>query len=238
MMVFKALALAPLFAASPALASFHHHGGYHHAGHSQHAGRASAGNVIQCVTFAKMASDISLSGNARDWWYNAQGTYARGARPEIGAVLAFRENGRMPLGHVAVVSGLADSRTIQIDQAHWNSRGITRDIVVKDVSENNDWTAVRVQLGRDDSYGAIYPTHGFIYARPDQGEMVANTSYAPPPALDQAPADLRNGSRHHGRHAVEVAEAPAPQPATAPAPVKLDLTVGDLLADAPERGLR
>ena len=215
-------------------ASTRHHGyGARASYKTRHAGY---GGVIQCVAFAKAASDVALSGNARDWWYNADGVYQRGARPEVGAVLTFKENGRMPLGHVAVVSGLADSRTIVIDQAHWNSRGITRDIHVKDVSENNDWTAVRVQLGAGDAYGSIYPTHGFIYARPDAGAMVANTTHAPLPDMDQPPADLRTAQsrRHHRRAIVEVAEAPALPPPHA----MLDLTVGTIAIDAPDRGLR
>ncbi len=221
-----------------AAASARHHGHGAHVSYRTH--HAGYGGVIQCVAFAKAASDVALSGNARDWWYNADGVYQRGARPEVGAVLTFKENGRMPLGHVAVVSGLADSRTIVIDQSHWNSRGITRDIQVKDVSENNDWTAVRVQLGAGDTYGSIYPTHGFIYARPDAGpgagQMVANTTHAPLPDMDQPPADLRTArtSRRHRRAIVEVAEAPA-----LPAPhAVLDLSVGAIAIDAPDRGLR
>jgi len=217
---------------APAAQAYSRHHATHH---SVHYARHSGGGVIQCVAFAKAASDIALSGNARDWWYNADGVYQRGARPEAGAVLAFKENGRMPLGHVAVVSSLQDSRTIAIDQAHWNSGGISRDILVKDVSENNDWSAVRVQLGRGEAYGSIYPTHGFIYARPDQGTMVANNSHAPLPDLDQAPADLRTTHARRGRHAVvEVAEASeAPAPSTG-----LDLSVPTIASDAPDRNLK
>ena len=121
--------------------------------------------MIQCVAFARQDSGIALSGNARDWWYNAQGVYARGAAPETGSVLSFAPNGRMRLGHVAVVAGTINSRTIVIDQSHWGQRGISRDVQVVDVSEHNDWTAVRVQLGHGGAFGSIYPTHGFIYPR-------------------------------------------------------------------------
>ena len=39
---------------------------------------------------------------------------------------------------------------------------------IRDSSNNNDWTAVRVQVGHDDAaYGRTYPTYGFIYNRPD-----------------------------------------------------------------------
>ncbi len=200
-----------------AAASYHHYG-------------RSPPRVIQCVAFAKSDAGIDISGNARDWWGNAAGVYERGARPEEGSVLSFRENGRMPLGHVAVVSGITDSRTIVIDQSHWGSRGITRDITVKDVSEANDWTAVRVQLAHGADFGSIYPTHGFIYPRPDRGVLVANLTHAPLPQLDPAPADLRR-SRRSIPASVEVADAPElARP--------LDLSLPGISADAPSRSLR
>jgi len=224
--VFSAMVVAAAVCASPATARVvrHHamspvHHGYYH----RHVRVASAAHVIQCVAFAKWDTGMDLSGNARDWWGRAAGTYERGNRPESGSVLAFRANERMPLGHVAVVSGTVDSRTIVIDQSHWNSRGIARDVEVKDVSENNDWTAVRVQLGHGGGFGSIYPTHGFIYPRADRGELVANVTHAAMPSLDPAPADLR-GRRHEAE--TEVAEAPA-------RPIDLSIPF-----DGPNRGLR
>jgi surface antigen len=186
-------------------------------------------HVIQCVAFAKQDAGIEISGNARDWWSNAAGIYERGSRPEGGSVLSFRENGRMPLGHVAVVSAIEDSRTIVIDQSHWNGPGITRDLEVKDVSENNDWSAVRVQLNHGGGFGSIYPTHGFIYPRPDQGVLVANVTHAAMPALDRAPSDLRHSRRVR---VTEVAEAPE-----SGRPLDLTLPAG-ISFDAPNRALR
>ncbi len=123
-----------------------------------------AGHVIQCVAFARSASDIQLKGNARDWWYNAEGVYERGKTPAPNSVLSFRPTRKMPLGHVAVVKEIVDSRTIIIDQSHWAQRGISHNTPVIDVSANNDWSAVRVALnGNKNAYGSIYPTHGFIY---------------------------------------------------------------------------
>ena len=209
-------------------------GGRHHWSHASRTYRAAYASVqtprvIQCVAFAKADAGIDISGNARDWWTNAAGVYERGSRPENGSVLSFRPNGRMPLGHVAVVSGVADSRTIVIDQSHWNSNGIARDIEVKDVSEDNDWSAVRVQLGHGGAFGSIYPTHGFIYPRPDRGIMQANVTHAPMPVLDPAPADLRRSYKARHQAALEVAEAPE-RP--------LDLRVSGLSFDAPSRGLQ
>jgi hypothetical protein len=124
----------------------------------------------------------------------------------------------MPLGHVAVVSDTVDSRTIIIDQSHWNSSGITRDVEVKDVSENNDWSMVRVQLKHGGEFGSIYPTHGFIYPRPDTGR--------------DEPAEVRpTAIRAHYRTTLEVAEAPA---SSRP----LDLSVSGIATDAPYRAFK
>ena len=35
-----------------------------------------------------------------------------------------------------------------------------------DVSADNDWSAVRVELGQRDHFGAVYATNGFIYGWP------------------------------------------------------------------------
>ena len=179
--------------------------------------RGYRGPTLQCVAYARSASNISLSGNAADWWDNAAGLYARGNRPQAGGVLAFTANGRMRLGHVAVVSRVVNGREIEIDHANWGGyRGaIARAVPVVDVSANNDWTAVRVGLASSGDFGSVYPTFGFIYDRPDNGVRVASVSRpAPVLALNPAPADLRPG---YGRQTFtvqsysfdEVAEAPA-----------------------------
>lgn len=170
---------------------------------------------MSCVPYARGATGISVAGNAWQWWDHARGLYARGAVPEPGSVLAFRANGRMRLGHVAVVSRVINNREIEVDHANWAGHGIMRGVPVVDVSENNDWTAVRVGLGRAESFGSVYPTYGFIYNRPDDGKMlVAITAPAPTPALNPAPRDLRTASERlqHGQSQTrpydEVAEAP------------------------------
>ncbi|GAN70701.1 CHAP domain-containing protein [Acetobacter syzygii] len=168
------------------LASSHHH-------------HRSSGHVIQCVAYAKSASDVVLRGNARDWWHNAAGVYERGLEPKAGSVLNFRATRRMPLGHVAVVRNIVDNRTIVIDQSHWAQAGISHNVSVIDVSPNNDWSAVRVALnGNNGSYGSIYPTYGFIYPRSAgknaapaslrQEVMTAWANKTPATQLAQAPA--------------------------------------------------
>ena len=152
------------------------------------------GGRLQCVPFARDNSGIELTGNAHTWWNSAEGVYQRGARPEVGSVLNFRSHGRMRLGHVAVVSNVIDGRTLAIDHANWSGPGkIVRNVTVVDVSEENNWSAVRVALG-DGGFGNVYPTYGFIYDRPDAGTMLANTgaNRSPAPVLAAAPRDLRS----------------------------------------------
>lgn len=179
---------------------------------------ASYYHGISCVPFARAASGIALKGNAANWWDAAAGVYERGSRPEPGSVLNFRATGHMRLGHVAVVTAVLGDREIEIEHANWSGPGaskggVSRDIRVEDVSANNNWTAVRVGLGHSDEFGSVYPTYGFIYDRPDNGQMVANTHVGP--------------SRDRGLMN-EVAEAPLPQ-----------VTTPDTLpVDAPDHGLR
>jgi surface antigen len=148
-------------------------------GARRHAWRGYA--RLQCVPFARSDSGIELKGNANIWWNEAAGRYERGSRPEPGSVLSFSANGRMRLGHVAVVSHVVGAREIEIDHANWwgpGSRGgVTRGVPVIDVSPDNDWTEVRVSLGGGE-FGSVYRTHGFIYDRPDSGTMLANATPA------------------------------------------------------------
>lgn len=191
------LVSAPFFVCSAQASTSHaaHHNV--HSASSHH--HRSSGHVIQCVAYAKSASDVVLRGNARDWWHNAAGVYERGLAPKSGSVLNFRATRRMPMGHVAVVRDVVDSRTIVIDQSHWAQAGISHNVSVIDVSPNNDWSAVRVALGSNSSnYGSIYPTYGFIYPRSagknaaptslKQEVMTAWANKTPATQLAQAPA--------------------------------------------------
>ncbi len=169
--------------------------------------------ALSCVPYARAHSNVRVAGNAWQWWANAAGIYERGNLPELDGVLVFQSNRQMHLGHVAVVSRVLNPRMIEIDQSNWpNGHGITRRVPVVDVSERNDWTAVRVALGQSSKFGSIYPTYGFIYGRPDTGRLVAsNWAPTPVPPLDPAPGDLRTP---HGDE--QVAQAPALHQATRP----------------------
>jgi hypothetical protein len=172
---------------------------------------------ISCVPYARQVSGIMVPGNAWQWWDNAGGLYARGDRPEAGSVLNFRSNGRMRLGHVAVVTQVVNEREVIVSQANWPSGGgaggVSHGVAVVDVSEANNWSAVRVELGHAGEFGSVYPTYGFIYNRPDTGVVTASIARpAPQPDINRVPSDLRPAAERPWHTVEEVAEAPSSLP--------------------------
>jgi surface antigen len=118
---------------------------------------------LSCVPYARVTSGIELSGDAWQWWDEAAGRYPRSQNPEPGAVLVFKPHGSMRSGHLAVVTRLASPREIDVTQSNWLPHRIETDQPVIDVSENNDWTAVRVWYEPVHAMGrTVYPTYGFI----------------------------------------------------------------------------
>jgi surface antigen len=123
----------------------------------------------QCAPFAREFSGIQLFGNAATWWAQAEGRYARGNSPQVGAVLSFQATGRMRAGHVAVVSEVVSERTIRVTHANWSPingrRGqVEQNVEVVDVSPANDWSQVRVWYAPLGDLGnSSNPTNGFIY---------------------------------------------------------------------------
>jgi hypothetical protein len=90
----------------------------------------------------------------------------------------------MPLGHIAVVTDIVGSREIRVDHANWthtddNPEGIWHGISVIDVSERNDWSAVRVGIRYTGLFGDIYPVEGFIYPR--RAEQTQEAAVRPVP---------------------------------------------------------
>ena len=142
--------LAPLAAAMPAHASLLDY-------------------VGQCVPFARAASGIQIFGDAWTWWDQADGRYQRGHRPREGAVIVFAKTGRLPLGHVAVISRIVDSRVAMVTHANWSRQNGERghaeqDVTLTDVSPDNDWSEVRVWYRDADGLGGtVFPVYGFIY---------------------------------------------------------------------------
>ncbi len=185
---------------------------------------SAATPYLQCVPFARYLSGIDIMGDARTWWARAEGRYARGNWPEVGAVLVFRPSGGMRLGHVSVVTGIVSSRHILVDHANWPGPGlpkgrIARGVSVIDVSPSNDWTAVRVEIhGRGSDFGRTYQAWGFIYPRDPSGRVIADRQPLPErveratqraaAAAARGPAFVgRLNERLEGDQIIELAEA-------------------------------
>ena len=132
-------------------------------------GGVSLPPYLQCVPYARTVTGIQIRGDAWTWWGQAEGRYARGFAPKVGAVMALRPHGNSHLGHVAAVSRIVDERTILIRHANWSPingrRGQIEDNVrVIDVSSANDWSEVRVWYAPIQSLGgSVWPVQGFIY---------------------------------------------------------------------------
>lgn len=124
--------------------------------------KRAKGIKVWCVPFARDASGIEIKGNAGTWWDQAKGKFARGSEPLVGAVMAFSATGKMPKGHVAVVSAVVNEREIQIDHANWKSSQVSLGMTVVDISTNNDWSVVKV-ASEPNSFGRPYPVDGFIW---------------------------------------------------------------------------
>ncbi|MBS0482358.1 MAG: CHAP domain-containing protein [Proteobacteria bacterium] len=164
-------------------------------------GSAALPPYLQCVPYARQVSGIAIYGDAYTWWDQAEGRYARGTRPRVGAVMTFKRHGNSTLGHVAAVSRIVDSRTVLIRHANWSPihgrRGQIEDNVkVIDVSPDNDWSEVRVWYAPINGLGSSHwPVQGFIYpGAPNKGEVqtaraAAGTVSAARPARQMAATD-------------------------------------------------
>lgn len=150
---------------------------------------------LQCVPFARQSSGIQLYGDALTWWDQAEGRYARGRSPRVGAVMSFRPHGAMTLGHVATVSRIIDPRTVLLRHANWSPidgrRGqIEKDVRAVDVSPDNDWSEVRVWYAPIGDLGTTHwPVNGFIYnhkPRPGEGVLLASANRTPEHAPERA----------------------------------------------------
>jgi hypothetical protein len=123
-----------------------------------------AAEPLQCVPYARWKSGVTIWGDAWHWWDKAEGRFERSAEPESGSVLVLKghsDNGR---GHVAVVRKIINDREIVVDHANWLNGGeINLESPVMDVSEDNDWSRVRVWYTPGDHYGGrVYEVQGFI----------------------------------------------------------------------------
>ena len=189
---------------------------------------------LQCVPFARAMTGVTIFGDAHTWWRQAEGKYERGSKPRVGAVMAFIPHGNMRLGHVAAVRKIIDRRTLLISHANWSTidgmRGhIEEDVRVIDVSEDNDWSRVRVWYTPNSALGGNeWPLHGFIYPekprkdKEGRAALAAVLAKTPPSRPSARPAILETGTSK---------TAPAKIAAAAPAkPSRFTLSNG-LLAE-------
>lgn len=173
------------------------------------------GEGLQCVPYARAVSGIQIRGDAHTWWGQADGRYDRGGKPRVGAVLSFKAIGSMPLGHVAAVSKVLDKRNILIRHSNWStingSKGhIENDVRVVDVSDDNDWSRVRVWYTPLGDLGTThYPVNGFIYPHKVLGER----------DVRQAVSTLLGGTTYSKTPVTIAATKPAAKAANKPAPV-------------------
>ncbi len=132
----------------------------------------AASTRLECVPYARKVADVSIRGNAWTWWRSAEGRYRRGGRPALGSILVLKRTSRLRNGHVAVVSRVLNNREILVEHANWLNRGrIYYNTLVRDVSSNNNWSAVRVWYTPGNTLGKrTYPTYGFIH--PDQARAL------------------------------------------------------------------
>jgi hypothetical protein len=120
---------------------------------------------LQCVPYARRETGIDIHGNANLWWQRAAGRFERSHVPARGTVMAFKGSASNPRGHVAVVREIRGPRELTVDHANWLGGGeISVETPVIDVSQNNDWSKVRVYFVPSGQWGArVFPVAGFIY---------------------------------------------------------------------------
>lgn len=120
-----------------------------------------SGPPLQCAIYARQRTGFALTGEARNWWPQAEGRYRRASTPSPGAVIVL---GGTDAGHVAVVTRVLSDRQIIVDHANWLGGGeIITGALVEDASSANDWTAVRVWNVETNAMGLrAYPVYGFV----------------------------------------------------------------------------
>jgi len=135
--------------------------------------RVVRGEPLQCVPYARMHSGVQIWGDAVVWWDKAEGRFERSSSPAPGSVLVMRGYDDDERGHLAVVRRVLNAREIVVDHANWLNTGeIGLDNPVMDVSDDNDWSEVRVWYAPGRHYGGrIYEVEGFIFAPWGMGRM-------------------------------------------------------------------
>lgn len=125
---------------------------------------------LQCVPFVRQEAGVEIYGNANTWWTQAEGRFERAERPAESAVIVLHGYATASRGHVGVVKELVSERMIVVDHANWLNGGeITRNVPVRDVSPNNDWSQVQVWNVPGRHWGGrVYRVQGFILGLSEQ----------------------------------------------------------------------
>jgi hypothetical protein len=181
---------------------------------------ATKAHAAACVFWARQLTDMSLRGDAWQWWDAAAGRYDRGGTPTPGSVLVFKRARSLSRGHVSTVSRVIDRRTVEVDHSWLTDNRLYRAMRVVDVSARNDWTEVRVWHPRINDLGStVYPTYGFVQPeRPRPDLLFASIrEAAPSPGERRAVApEVTDGGDRAGRRPVGPAIGTAVGPATRP----------------------
>ena len=147
-----------------------------------YAGGYVGGTVTaECAPFARALTGVRLNGDAADWWWEADGRYARSTpgRGQRAGAAPLRPAAQRPC---RVVSQVLSERQILVTQANWVHHRVTQDQPVVDVSPGNDWSLVRVWWPPGGAMGvADYPAYGFI--RPDRPATHRDLTAAVPRAI-------------------------------------------------------
>jgi len=130
---------------------------------------------LECVPYARDHSGVKIFGDAYTWWDKAADKYQRGKAPESGSVMVLSGYAGPDRGHVAVVQKIFSTREIRVDHANWlDDASIYLNDPVMDVSQENDWSAVRVFNIQTGAWGGnIYPVQGFILPNQPRTDLVA-----------------------------------------------------------------
>jgi hypothetical protein len=158
--------------------------------------------AANCALYVRAETGVALYGAAGGWWNQAEGLYARGHLPAVGAILVFRPTRHMRSGHVALVARIVNEREILVDHANWYHGTVSRGMPVIDTSPANDWTSVAVLEVRSGTYGRDNPAFGFIYPlaptdlQPEFVQAAAITESADPDTPVARPMRFRKAHRN------------------------------------------
>jgi hypothetical protein len=158
---------------------------------------------MQCVPYARAHSGIQIYGDAYTWWNKAAGHFERASAPSPGAVLVLANYAGPNHAHLAVVHDILSTREIRVDHANWlNDGAVYVNDPVVDVSQNNDWSLVKVWNVRTENWGVkTYTVRGFILPTPPSAtDRVARSEATSDSDESDASEDASEANREVARN--------------------------------------